>query len=86
MEVWCRHRIPVEGNFGQTYDSLNQSVHDLDGDFSATIELKVGGRGCPAGRARGRRGEGTGLRRAGDRRAEGHEGGMGWCWGVGGLC
>ncbi|XP_044122405.1 E3 ubiquitin-protein ligase DCST1 [Neovison vison] len=40
MEVWCRHRIPVEGNFGQTYDSLNQSVHDLDGDFSATIELK----------------------------------------------
>ncbi|XP_045839254.1 E3 ubiquitin-protein ligase DCST1 [Meles meles] len=40
MEVWCRHRIPVEGNFGQTYDSLNQSVHDLDRDFSATIELK----------------------------------------------
>ncbi|XP_047560981.1 E3 ubiquitin-protein ligase DCST1 isoform X1 [Lutra lutra] len=39
-EVWCRRRIPVEGNFGQTYDSLNQSVHDLDGDFSATIELK----------------------------------------------
>ncbi|XP_032701094.1 LOW QUALITY PROTEIN: E3 ubiquitin-protein ligase DCST1 [Lontra canadensis] len=39
-EFWCRRRIPVEGNFGQTYDSLNQSVHDLDGDFSATIELK----------------------------------------------
>uniref|UniRef100_A0A452V194 DC-STAMP domain containing 1 n=1 Tax=Ursus maritimus TaxID=29073 RepID=A0A452V194_URSMA len=40
MEVWCRRRIPVEGNFGQTYDSLNQSIHDLEGDFSATIELK----------------------------------------------
>lgn len=43
MEVWCRSRIPVEGNFGQTYDSLNQSVRDLDGEFSATIDLKVGG-------------------------------------------
>ncbi|XP_008046785.1 DC-STAMP domain-containing protein 1 isoform X1 [Carlito syrichta] len=40
MEVWCRNRIPVEGNFGQTYDSLNQSVHNLDGEFSATIDLK----------------------------------------------
>ncbi|XP_004403107.1 PREDICTED: DC-STAMP domain-containing protein 1 [Odobenus rosmarus divergens] len=40
MEVWCRHRIPVEGNFGQTYDSLNQSIHDLEGEFSATIELR----------------------------------------------
>ncbi|KAK2503123.1 hypothetical protein MC885_014967 [Smutsia gigantea] len=43
MEVWCRSRIPVEGNFGQTYDSLNQSIHSLEGEFSATIELK--GRG-----------------------------------------
>ncbi|XP_058558030.1 E3 ubiquitin-protein ligase DCST1 isoform X4 [Neofelis nebulosa] len=40
MEVWCRSRIPVEGNFGQTYDSLNQSVRDLEGEFSATIDLK----------------------------------------------
>ncbi|XP_062963034.1 E3 ubiquitin-protein ligase DCST1 [Cynocephalus volans] len=40
MEVWCRNRIPVEGNFGQTYDSLNQSIHGLDGEFSANIELK----------------------------------------------
>lgn len=45
MEVWCRSRIPVEGNFGQTYDSVNQSIHDLGGEFSATIDLKVGGRG-----------------------------------------
>ncbi|XP_003937819.3 E3 ubiquitin-protein ligase DCST1 isoform X1 [Saimiri boliviensis] len=40
MEVWCRNRIPVEGNFGQTYDSLNQSIHGLDGEFSANIDLK----------------------------------------------
>ncbi|XP_042831554.1 E3 ubiquitin-protein ligase DCST1 isoform X3 [Panthera tigris] len=40
MEVWCRSRIPVEGNFGQTYDSLNRSVRDLEGEFSATIDLK----------------------------------------------
>ncbi|XP_006861788.1 PREDICTED: DC-STAMP domain-containing protein 1 [Chrysochloris asiatica] len=40
MEVWCRNRIPVEGNFGQTYDSLNQSVHTLTGEFSANINLK----------------------------------------------
>nr|XP_035980348.1 E3 ubiquitin-protein ligase DCST1 isoform X3 [Halichoerus grypus] len=40
MEVWCQRRIPVEGNFGQTYDSLNRSIHDLEGEFSATIELK----------------------------------------------
>lgn len=45
MGVWCRSRIPVEGNFGQTYDSLNQSIHGLSGEFSATIDLKVGGRG-----------------------------------------
>ncbi|XP_015427206.1 PREDICTED: DC-STAMP domain-containing protein 1 isoform X1 [Myotis davidii] len=40
MEIWCRSRIPVEGNFGQTYDSVNQSIHGLGGDFSATINLK----------------------------------------------
>ncbi|XP_039107408.1 E3 ubiquitin-protein ligase DCST1 isoform X2 [Hyaena hyaena] len=40
MGVWCRSRIPVEGNFGQTYESLNQSVRELDGEFSATIDLR----------------------------------------------
>ncbi|XP_008852773.1 E3 ubiquitin-protein ligase DCST1 isoform X1 [Nannospalax galili] len=40
MEIWCRKRIPVEGNFGQTYDSLNQSIHDLDGEFSVNIDIK----------------------------------------------
>lgn len=41
MGVWCRSRIPVEGNFGQTYDSLNQSVRGLDREFSADIDIKV---------------------------------------------
>ncbi|XP_012870487.1 PREDICTED: DC-STAMP domain-containing protein 1 [Dipodomys ordii] len=40
MEVWCRNRIPVEGNFGQTYDTLNQSIHGLNGEFSANIDIK----------------------------------------------
>ncbi|XP_034356646.1 E3 ubiquitin-protein ligase DCST1 [Arvicanthis niloticus] len=40
MEIWCRKRIPVEGNFGQTYDSVNQSIHGLSGDFSAHIDIK----------------------------------------------
>uniref|UniRef100_A0A2K6RGK7 DC-STAMP domain containing 1 n=1 Tax=Rhinopithecus roxellana TaxID=61622 RepID=A0A2K6RGK7_RHIRO len=40
MEVWCRNRIPVEGNFGQTYDTLNQSIRGLDEEFSANIDFK----------------------------------------------
>ncbi|GAB1287743.1 E3 ubiquitin-protein ligase DCST1 [Apodemus speciosus] len=40
MEVWCLKRIPVEGNFGQTYDSVNQSIHGLSGEFSAHIDIK----------------------------------------------
>ncbi|EDL15204.1 E3 ubiquitin-protein ligase DCST1 [Mus musculus] len=40
IEIWCYKRIPVEGNFGQTYDSVNQSIHGLSGEFSANINLK----------------------------------------------
>ncbi|MEJ1277742.1 DC-STAMP domain containing 1 [Cricetulus griseus] len=40
MDIWCQKRIPVEGNFGQTYDSLNQSIHRLSGEFSAHIDIK----------------------------------------------
>eukprot|EP00073_Rattus_norvegicus_P044648 XP_017446794.1 PREDICTED: DC-STAMP domain-containing protein 1 isoform X1 [Rattus norvegicus] len=40
MEIWCHKRIPVEGNFGQTYDSVNQSIHGLSGEFSANIDIK----------------------------------------------
>lgn len=62
MEIWCRKRIPVEGNFGQTYDSLNQSIHGLYGEFSANIDIKVGGRGAGEGEEQ--------------RGAEGREGGV----------
>lgn len=43
MEIWCYKRIPVEGNFGQTFDSVNRSIYGLSGEFSANIDLKVGG-------------------------------------------
>lgn len=60
----------MEGNFGQTYDSLNQSLGGLRGEFSATIDLKVGGAG-PAGVARrGRRARGVGLEEGAERAPE----------------
>ncbi|KAJ6656984.1 hypothetical protein lerEdw1_002985 [Lerista edwardsae] len=40
MNTWCRDRIPVEGNFGQTYDRVNGSVDNLNQDFSARVEVK----------------------------------------------
>ena len=49
----------MEGNFGQTYDSLNQSIRGLEGEFSATINLKVGG---ASGEGGGRQGVGGGHR------------------------
>ncbi|XP_038624420.1 E3 ubiquitin-protein ligase DCST1 [Tachyglossus aculeatus] len=39
MGPWCRNRIPVEGNFGQTYDSVNDSVNGLGSEFSARVEI-----------------------------------------------
>ena len=65
MEVWCRSRIPVEGNFGQTYDSLNQSIHGLEGEFSATINLKVREGQCEVGGGREWEEEATGHRMRG---------------------
>lgn len=61
MEVWCLKRIPVEGNFGQTYDSVNQSIHGLSGEFSAHIDIKVGGSGVEEGEMQvgSRRGRGA---------------------------
>uniref|UniRef100_A0A8D2KWZ5 DC-STAMP domain containing 1 n=1 Tax=Varanus komodoensis TaxID=61221 RepID=A0A8D2KWZ5_VARKO len=37
MHVWCRDKIPVEGNFGQTYDRVNSSVDSLNQDFTARV-------------------------------------------------
>lgn len=39
--IWCRDRIPVEGNFGQTYDKVNASVNHLQQDFSAQLVIQV---------------------------------------------
>lgn len=69
MEIWCRKRIPVEGNFGQTYDSLNQSIHGLYGEFSANIDIKVGGRGAGEGEEqRGAEGREEGVKEQGRRK------------------
>lgn len=77
MEIWCRKRIPVEGNFGQTYDSLNQSIHGLYGEFSANIDIKVGGRGAGEGEEqRGAEGR-EGGRSRGTRQEEGQVRGPG---------
>ncbi|XP_040395233.1 E3 ubiquitin-protein ligase DCST1 isoform X2 [Cygnus olor] len=37
MHSWCWDRIPVEGNFGQMYDMLNNSVNNLSQHFSAKV-------------------------------------------------
>ncbi|XP_061461947.1 E3 ubiquitin-protein ligase DCST1 [Rhineura floridana] len=37
MHAWCRDKIPVEGNFGQTYDRVNDSVDSLNQDFTASL-------------------------------------------------
>ncbi|XP_061224850.1 E3 ubiquitin-protein ligase DCST1-like isoform X2 [Neopsephotus bourkii] len=37
MNSWCRDKIPVEGNFGQTYDMVNNSVSNLSQEFSASV-------------------------------------------------
>ncbi|KAJ7307338.1 hypothetical protein JRQ81_009348 [Phrynocephalus forsythii] len=40
MHTWCRDKIPVEGNFGQTYDRVNGSVDNLNQDFTASLVIK----------------------------------------------
>ncbi|XP_061333847.1 E3 ubiquitin-protein ligase DCST1 isoform X6 [Pezoporus flaviventris] len=41
MNSWCRDKIPVEGNFGQTYDMMNSSVSNLSQEFSASIVFQL---------------------------------------------
>uniref|UniRef100_G1P1U5 DC-STAMP domain containing 1 n=1 Tax=Myotis lucifugus TaxID=59463 RepID=G1P1U5_MYOLU len=50
MEIWCRSRIPVEGNFGQTYDSVNQVK---SGGQSGLVSWEREFPGGEAGRAAG---------------------------------
>ncbi|MBN3305271.1 DCST1 ligase, partial [Amia calva] len=39
MTPWCKDKIPVEGNFGQTYDKLNFSIERLGDDFSTSVVI-----------------------------------------------
>ena len=41
MTPWCRDQIPVEGNFGQTFDQLNRSMDRLATEFSTSLVLEV---------------------------------------------
>ncbi|XP_048338801.1 E3 ubiquitin-protein ligase DCST1 isoform X2 [Sphaerodactylus townsendi] len=40
MNAWCRDKIPVDGNFGQTFDNVNGSVDNLNQDFTADLVIK----------------------------------------------
>lgn len=42
MKQWCKKNIPVDGNFGDTYDRVNSSVNSLGQEFSASIAYQVG--------------------------------------------
>lgn len=37
MKTWCREDIPVEGNFGQTFDKLNFSIDTLSREFGTNV-------------------------------------------------
>ncbi|XP_039535914.1 E3 ubiquitin-protein ligase DCST1-like [Pimephales promelas] len=41
MTSWCTEKIPVEGNFGQTFDKLNDSINRLAEHFTTNVVLKV---------------------------------------------
>ncbi|XP_067304661.1 E3 ubiquitin-protein ligase DCST1 isoform X5 [Pseudorasbora parva] len=40
MTPWCTEKIPVEGNFGQTFDKLNDSINRLAEHFTTNLVLK----------------------------------------------
>ncbi|XP_051720379.1 E3 ubiquitin-protein ligase DCST1 isoform X1 [Ctenopharyngodon idella] len=40
MTTWCTEKIPVEGNFGQTFDKLNDSINRLAEHFTTNVVLK----------------------------------------------
>ncbi|KAL0984883.1 hypothetical protein UPYG_G00149910 [Umbra pygmaea] len=40
MTPWCREEIPVEGNFGKTFDKLNLSIDTLSREFSTSVVLQ----------------------------------------------
>ncbi|KAK2854959.1 hypothetical protein Q7C36_006828 [Tachysurus vachellii] len=40
MTPWCKDQIPVEGNFGQTFDKLSSSISKLGEQFTTNVFLK----------------------------------------------
>ncbi|XP_073782193.1 E3 ubiquitin-protein ligase DCST1 isoform X7 [Danio rerio] len=40
MNPWCTEKIPVEGNFGQTFDKLNDSINRLAEHFTTNLVLE----------------------------------------------
>lgn len=42
--MWCQNKIPVEGNFGQMYDMVNDTVGNISQEFSASVVIRVGAR------------------------------------------
>ncbi|XP_053351203.1 E3 ubiquitin-protein ligase DCST1 [Clarias gariepinus] len=40
MTPWCKEQIPVEGNFGQTFDKLSSSISKLGEQFTANLVLE----------------------------------------------
>ncbi|XP_026140640.1 E3 ubiquitin-protein ligase DCST1 [Carassius auratus] len=40
MTSWCTEKIPVEGNFGQTFDKLNDSINRLAEHFTTDVVLE----------------------------------------------
>ncbi|XP_048009850.1 E3 ubiquitin-protein ligase DCST1 isoform X2 [Megalobrama amblycephala] len=40
MTTWCTEKIPVEGNFGQTFDKLNDSINRLAEHFTTNVVLQ----------------------------------------------
>ncbi|XP_052000331.1 E3 ubiquitin-protein ligase DCST1 [Xyrauchen texanus] len=41
MSPWCTEKIPIEGNFGQTFDKLNYSINRLAEHFTTNVVLQV---------------------------------------------
>ncbi|XP_017335363.1 E3 ubiquitin-protein ligase DCST1 isoform X3 [Ictalurus punctatus] len=37
MTPWCKEQIPVEGNFGQTFDKLNSAISKLGEQFTTNV-------------------------------------------------
>ncbi|XP_072535255.1 E3 ubiquitin-protein ligase DCST1 [Salminus brasiliensis] len=40
MTPWCKEEIPVEGNFGQTFDKLSSSINKLGEQFTTNVDLQ----------------------------------------------